>query len=184
MSIIFEALRKIEAEKKEDARDGAPPAFGLPGMQPPAAGRRPSRLLVAASVVAVLLLLAFVAPRLVRRAPPQVAVRAAEPASAPAIPPMAEVTLKARSIEPAVGGFPSEAAAPAAPTAPPAVLAAEPPLPDLRLKGLSRSGSRSWAFINDRMLKVGDSIEGAEVLEILNDRVKLKRGEQSFTLVY
>ncbi|MEJ2746210.1 MAG: hypothetical protein P8123_11095, partial [bacterium] len=57
-------------------------------------------------------------------------------------------------------------------------------IPDLRLKGISRSGNRSWAFVNDRMLKVGDSIEGAEVVDILRDRVKLKYSGVEFTLAY
>lgn len=106
-------------------------------------------------------------------------------ATASTKPAMEEVRLKPRSILPAVEGFSPETFQPAAPPSP----AAAPPspaaqLPALRLRGLSRSGSRSWAFINDRMLKVGDTVEGAEVVEILSDRVKLKSGGTVFTLTY
>jgi type II secretory pathway component PulC len=57
-------------------------------------------------------------------------------------------------------------------------------IPELHLKGISQSGSRSWAFINDRMLKVGDTINGAEIVDILKDRVKLKYAGVEFTLAY
>ena len=111
------------------------------------------------------------------RCPP---VRSAAWFHAAAPGPMAEVTLEPRSILPAAS-LPPEPAEPAPPSAAPE---AEAHLPALRLRGLSRSGSRSWAIINDRMLKVGDRIEDAEVVEILSDRVKLRRGDTLFTLVY
>ncbi|HQM53189.1 MAG: hypothetical protein IT574_09600 [Candidatus Aureabacteria bacterium] len=173
MSIIFEALRKIETEKRE----GASPALDPPGGQQPPAGRRrlPAPLAVSAAVVfaaAVLFRLLHLVP------PPPAEPPPARDAAAPG--PMAEVTLEPRSILPAAS-LPPEPAEPAPPSAAPE---AEAHLPALRLRGLSRSGSRSWAIINDRMLKVGDRIEDAEVVEILSDRVKLRRGDTLFTLVY
>jgi len=173
MSIIFEALRKIETEKRE----GASPALDPPGGQQPPAGRRrlPAPLAVSAAVVfaaAVLFRLLHLVPAPPAEPPP------ARDAAAPG--PMAEVTLEPRSILPAAS-LPPEPAEPAPPSAAPE---AEAHLPALRLRGLSRSGSRSWAIINDRMLKVGDRIEDAEVVEILSDRVKLRRGDTLFTLVY
>lgn len=174
MSIIFEALRKIETEKRE----GVPPPRNLPGGQPPPAGRRRLRSRLAAS--AAVFFAAAVLFRLLHLPPPPPAEPLHVPDAAAPVP-MAEAAVEPRSILPAAAPLPLEPVEPAPAAAAPE---AEAHLPALRLRGLSRSGSRSWAIINDRMLKVGDRIEDAEVVEILSDRVKLKRGDTLFTLVY
>ncbi len=169
MSIIFEALRKIEEEKR-GARFCGP--FPAPPARRGAAGSPLfARAALAAAIAAPA---AAIAAILMRHGVP------ARPASrpAPAPPPaMEEARIEPRGIVSALDGFPRETGGP--PGAPAAVH-----IPPLRLSGLSRSGARSWAFINDKMLKVGDSIEGAEVVEILADRVKLKSGDTVFTLTY
>jgi hypothetical protein len=94
-----------------------------------------------------------------------------------------EVRIEPRSILPSTDLPPQK---------PPEVVAqsAVPPpgtgvkIPELRLKGLSYSGNRSWVFINDRMLKVGDTIDGAEVVGIMRDRVKMRCNGVEFMLAY
>lgn len=191
MSIIFEALKKIEEEKREDPLGGQPPVFAPPagrsadGGRPSAAARaaRAAAVAVPVAVLAVVLLRQNGPGRTAHPLPAPV-VRAPEGGAAPRAA-IEEVRIKPRSIVPAIEGFPRETDQPPpapAPAAAPAPAVAQ--IPTLRLRGLTRSGTRSWAFINDRMLKVGDSIEGAEVVEILTDRVKLKSGGAVFTLTY
>lgn len=60
--------------------------------------------------------------------------------------------------------------------------AADVSLPELDLKGTMLSKSKSRAFINDSMVKVGDEIEGAEVLSIRETSVTLRKGEKEFEI--
>lgn len=186
MSIIFEALKKIEEEKRENPLGGPPPVFAPPPADSASARHRPSAVAVLLTGAAGAAIAVVAAALLVRQgarsrtekpapAPPRPGL------AAPAKPPLEEVRLKPRVIAPAVEGFSGETIQPAVPDAVPAQ---ESQAPSLRLRGLSRSGTRSWAFINDRMLKVGDTVEGAEVVEILSDRVKLRSGGKVFTLTY
>jgi len=53
----------------------------------------------------------------------------------------------------------------------------------LQLKGISLGRDKiGYAFINDEILKVGDTIGGYEVLQIQKDKVLLRKGNQSFYL--
>jgi hypothetical protein len=55
-------------------------------------------------------------------------------------------------------------------------------LPELVLKGTMLSKTTSRAFINESMVKVGEEIEGAEVLNIDGNSVTLRMGEREFTI--
>jgi hypothetical protein len=53
----------------------------------------------------------------------------------------------------------------------------------LELKGVSLGENKiGYAFINNEILKVGDTIGGYEVLQIQKDKVLLRKGNQSFYL--
>ncbi len=56
---------------------------------------------------------------------------------------------------------------------------------EFKLQGISyREDKVGFAFINNEILKKGDLISGYEVVEILKDKVLLKKGGQSFYLVF
>jgi hypothetical protein len=56
---------------------------------------------------------------------------------------------------------------------------------ELKLQGIStRQDKVGFAFINNEIVRKGDSIGGYEVGEILKDRVLLKKGSQSFYLTF
>jgi hypothetical protein len=56
---------------------------------------------------------------------------------------------------------------------------------ELKLQGISyRKDKVGFAFINNEIVKKGDSIGGYEVGEVLKDRVLLKKGTQSFYLTF
>jgi hypothetical protein len=56
---------------------------------------------------------------------------------------------------------------------------------ELKLQGVSyRKDNVGFAFINNEIVKVGDTIGGYEVEEVLKDRVLLKKGAQSFYLTF
>lgn len=179
MSIIFEALRRVEREKGGGPPGREPVVFDFPGgteappARPPA--RRAFRIAAAAAAAAGAMLLAR--PDWFGVRPPAPAV---PPPPEPAAP-LREVRLEPRGI---LASPPEAAAAIPPPAATARAAADELRIPDLRLKGLSRSGARSWAFINDRMLKVGDTIEGAEVVAIAADRVTMRYRGVEFVLSY
>lgn len=186
MSIIFEALKKIEKEKGESPFREAPIDFTVHEGAASGGSRanRSRRILLYAAIV---IPCAFFALLLIRPdwfSRPLEAPRAS--ASAPAAqgltqPIIKEVRLQPKTIVPSGMELASKPRGPAAHTA---VKEADVKLPDLQLKGLSHSGNRSWAFINDKMLKEGDVIEGAEIVEISSNRVSLKYRDVEFTLTY
>ena len=56
---------------------------------------------------------------------------------------------------------------------------------EFQLKGISfAQDKKGYAFINDEIVSAGDSISGYEVEVIEKDRVKLKRGAQTFFLTF
>jgi hypothetical protein len=190
MSIIYEALKKIEAEKKDDSPDSAPIVFALP-KEETTGDERPKAFRHAVRYAAIAFPLLFLLALLIKpdsfrlpssRPSPPVAHTSAAPSIAPVI---KEVRLQPRDILPSTINLslkPQELPTPAVQKGSASVT--DTKIPELRLKGISQSGDRSWAFVNDRMLKVGDTIEGAEVLDILKDRVKLKYSGMEFTLSY
>lgn len=178
MSIIFEALKRIEKEKRDDLAGCSSIVFTVPEDQSrseAAPSRRRTSLLFAVIGLPLLTALALLArPHLAGHS-------AARPAPPPPLPPpvIKEVRLEARSILPFAAELSPKAQDGATPKDAP-----KPKIPELRLKGISHSGGKSWAFINDRMVKLGDEVEGAEVIQILADRVRLKHSGVEFTLSY
>lgn len=56
---------------------------------------------------------------------------------------------------------------------------------ELQLKGISFDAKTGgFAYINEEIVKRGDAIAGYEVIEIERDKVLLKKGNQSFYLVF
>ena len=54
---------------------------------------------------------------------------------------------------------------------------------DLSLKGVSLDeNGKGYAFINDEIVTVGDTISGYKVIEVKRDKVLLRKGEGSFYL--
>lgn len=190
MSIIYEALKKIEEEKKDDSPGCAPLVFTFP-REETARIERPKSFRRAVRYAAIAAPLLFLLALLVRpdsfrpsstRRPSSTTHASAAPAIAPII---KEVRLQQRDILPSTIDLSLKPQVPPAPEAlKSSASITDTKLPELRLKGISQSGNRSWAFVNDRMLKVGDTIDGAEVVDILQDRVKLKYGGMEFNLSY
>ncbi|MCX6358163.1 MAG: hypothetical protein NT045_09895 [Candidatus Aureabacteria bacterium] len=183
MSIIFEALKKVEQEKREDPLGCSSIVFTLPDKEAPAERRPAPRFRVwdAAMIAIPVLLLGAVLVLLFRPgifpspapvAPPR--MPAAPPVIPPAPPVIKEVRLETKQILPIVPASPPEAPKPSQ----------KNNIPELRLKGVSHTGNKSWAFINEKMVKLGDVIEGAEVIQIMADRVRLRYGGVEFTLSY
>lgn len=190
MSIIYEALKKIEEEKRDDSPGCAPIVFTLP-KEETSAPERPRAFRHAARCAAIafpllFLLALFIRPDSFRFSSPRSPSPAARSSVAPSVAPIIkEVHLQPRDILPSTIDLslkPQEP--PASAVLKSSTSVTDTKIPDLRLKGISQSGNRSWAFVNDRMLKVGDTIAGAEVVDILKDRVKLKYSGMEFTLSY
>ena len=167
MSLILDALRKLEREK--DARE---PNVLVVGSVPWGARARSRRPLVVALVGAALVALVALAlwPR----------DHAARPATTPVASP---------TPTPAVS--PSDAPPPVAPPEPrrlsvpvdatrARVLAPVPPPPgtpvadDLRLNAISQRDGRPVALINDRLVFEGDAFEGVRVLRIGESEVEVE----------
>ncbi|MCX6355952.1 MAG: hypothetical protein NTZ78_13780 [Candidatus Aureabacteria bacterium] len=193
MSIIFEALKRIEREKREDDPTGCSSiVFALPEeetrREAPVSRWKGSVRAALVAIPCVCLLLLFINPRwfgysTAPPSPPAIAAPQLPPAIAapqlPAPPIIKEVHLEAKSILPLAPELPTKPQEPA-----PAAEPQKANIPELHLKGISHTGNKSWAFINDKMVKLGDEIEGAEIVEILNDHVKLKYSGVEFTLSY
>ncbi len=192
MSIIYEALKKIEEEKKDEPSGRSPIVFTFPGEEASrvehagAGAFRHAARYAALGIPLLFFLLLFIRPDLFRTSSAHAPSPAARGIAAPsAMPIIKEVRLQPRDILPSTVDLSLKPQEPVAPVALKSFTSIkDTKIPELRLKGISQSGSRSWAFINDRMLKVGDIIDGAEIVDILKDRVKLKYTGVEFTLGY
>ncbi len=185
MSLILDALRKLEREK--ESRE---PGVLVVGSVPWGARTRSRRpLLLASGGVALLALLALALWRPSR--PPAPAVPAAPGPVVPATPAPATAPL------PTPADFPTAAAArpvaglrpaptpPAARPDPVSVPAAGGPVTfdrttnaedagTLRLNAISQRDGRPVALINDRLLFEGDSFDGVKVLRIGDAEVEVE----------
>lgn len=56
------------------------------------------------------------------------------------------------------------------------------PMPELTVQGLVWGSSMPQAIINDKVFKLGDSIEGAKIVEINREGVVLVRGNNKYKL--
>jgi hypothetical protein len=191
VSLIFEALKKLEREKESPDRGVVVVAPGAWGEREP---RSQSR--TAAAIGLVLLGLGLAAFALRPRA------RATEPASAAATPAPAATLAPVPDETPVVGRSsddvpppssrlvvptaPSPHAAAAAQSAEPETIALTPPPdpvaphePEFRLNAISSREGQPVALLNDRLVREGDMFAGVRVLHIGEDYVEIEvKGER------
>ena len=170
MSLVLEALKKLDREKGRDER-------GFVVMAAAPWPTRAARQWPAWAALAVATAGAVVAVLALRPspAPPPAAVRPAalpEPASAVAAPPPAIPTPNAAVARPAPARV-----APRPVVAPTAVPTAEP---GPRLQAISERDGQPIAIINDRLVRVGDEVDGMRVLDIRGAEVDVEvRGRRT-----
>ncbi len=186
MSLIFEALKKLEREKESPDRGVVVVAPGAWGEREP----RPRGRTLAALLLVVLGLAvgAFaLRPRAGLQAPaPPPAAASAPPASMPTIPISDPPLISAvtgvpppppRLVLPTVAPPPKTAEAAAPESEPTAVPAA--PQPEFRLNAISTREGHPVALLNDRLVREGDMIEGVRIVHIGEDYVEIEvKGER------
>jgi hypothetical protein len=172
VSLILEALRKLEREKQTPAR-----GVVVLGSAPAAAAGRGRPLLL--FLLGLCLGGAALAALSWREAPGSRTSAALQvpqplpPAAQPTPVPQPSPTLGAQAPRPAAATQAPET--PAASTAPPS------PAP-LTLQAVSERDGRAVAIINDRLLREGDSIDGAKVVRIAREEVELEIGGRRVVL--
>ena len=200
MSILEEALRRREAEQGGKPLAPRPMASSPPVPEPPPRRRRRRVWLVALPVIVGLGAAAFLwarrqefsSPESPRAAPaplppPVPAPAAAEsveeavPSPAPTSPPVTSGYVPEPSAPAAEASSPSPPVLTRAPVAAPhadAEPAKSPPWPRLRVQGIlaARGSAPSTALVNDRALRVGDTIEGVRLVEIGADEAVFEFG--------
>jgi hypothetical protein len=60
--------------------------------------------------------------------------------------------------------------------------APEEKMPSLKVQGIIRGGKFSQAIVNNKIVKIGDTIEGARVISIEKDGVTVFFGHKSYTI--
>jgi hypothetical protein len=180
VSLIFEALKKLDREKQAPER-----GFLVVGSGAWGAGRRvgplPIALAIAAAGVA-----GFLAARWGAR-PGPVAPAAAAPATA--VSPSAPPTLStAPAVSPPVRteapardpvALPSAAFEPKAPRVEPVEA---PPVEPLALQAVSERDGQPVAILNGQLVRVGDVLAGARILRIAPDSVEIERDGRRVTI--
>jgi len=180
MSLILEALRKLERDKPAPDRGVVVmTAAGLARDQ-----RAPSSWAwLLAGVVAGLALAATAAVWLRPGAPPRPAPEAAAPVAS-ALPTQETVTgtrAPQATLAPRRPPVPARASAAPAPPPPAAAPGAAPEAdaprairPALVLQAITVQEGRPVALINDRVLRVGDEVEGVRIVRIGEDEVEVE----------
>lgn len=189
MSLIFEALKKLEREKDAPERGVVVVGSGAWGEREP---RSRARTAAAVGLLALGLALAAFALRPRPAGPvPQAPEAAAVPTAAPSVaaPMPSEPTGRVRSAETAPPAArlvlptaspprnaPAEGAVAPEPAPPPVAPAAQP---EFRLNAISSREGHPVALLNDRLVREGDVIEGVRVLHIGDDFVEIEvKGER------
>jgi hypothetical protein len=185
VSLIFEALKKLDREKKAPER-----GFLVVGGAPVAGERR-------LRVPALLLLLAaaggggFLIARGTRPAPavalppaPSTTAPAAVPRLLPPVPlaPEAAADRPATSERPPAAAPVVPVAEPAAPV-PPALAPAEP-APAFALQAVADQDGQPVAIVNGQLVRVGDLVGGARVLRIEREEVELEHDGRRLVLTF
>lgn len=176
MSLILDALRKLEREKRTPQRGflvvGTPRPRGVPGALAGA---------LAAAIVLVPLTWymasRFAQPRALEGPVP--APPSAEPVPAsPAPPALARGTVSARPDALVPPASPAPAGSESSALAPLAARRAPSPSPSAAaafvLQAITRRDGRPLALINDRLVREGDSLDGARVVRIGDSDVELE----------
>lgn len=182
MSLILEALRKLEREKQVPERGFL--VLGGGGWTDAGGGRRPLALFVLGLLVGGASL-----GILLRSGPPASAVAVVEPAPTPvaptphAVPPTTTVVAAASAGPTAQPARPSMAAPSSLePTATATAPAPTQTAPAFTLQAISQKNGHAVALINDRLLREGDAVDGARVARILADSVELEIGGRRVVL--
>jgi hypothetical protein len=188
VSLIFDALRKLEREK--DAREPGVVVVGAVPWGGGRSGRRPALVLAAAGLVAV----AVVGWWRLRPTPPPTTAPAAVASPSPSpsapspeapdvaaskvvpapVPPPRRPAVPPSSEAPAEGNAPAETP-PATAAAHPATAVEPPGAPaDLRLNAISQRDGRPVALVNDRLVFEGDSFDGVTIVRIGEAEVEVE----------
>lgn len=179
MSLILEALRKLEREKQTPERGFL--VLGTGAWAERGAAGRPFALFLLGLLVGALAL-GMLTRSGSAPAPSAAAVIAAPTAAPPtphAVPPPTSVAGPA---------LPLLTAATITSTSPPpppgagSTLAAKPTAPKFTLQAISEKDGHSVALINDRLLRAGDAVDGARVVAIAADSVELEIGGRRVVL--
>ena len=156
MSIIYEALKKVERSVTLSPASSAP-ALGKPASRPHFFWYLAFFFLLGACAIGVVFhfILAQSQPKLPTIAtinPVPVIAKKPEPRPAPTV-----VAAPEPKIE-------------------------EPPVSYLTLNGVFFSNGEGYALINNEIVKEGDTIDGAQVVKVNADGVRLKRKDQEINL--
>jgi len=188
MSLILEALRKLEREKQAPDR-----GFLVMAHTPWGAGRRWSSLGLAGLVVLVAMAASILTAFVLRGGRAPAAQRAAAPASPTAAagsppagstvrpqPVAAAATLPPATTSPAApAALPQAPVLPAAPAASPLPEPAPSVSPDFRLMAISQQDGKPVAIVNDRLVREGDAFDGIRILRIGATEVEVEvRGQK------
>ena len=180
MSLIFEALKKLDREKKAPER-----GFLVVGGAP-LPGRRlhvPALLLLLAAAGGGGFLIARATRPAPLLAPPTTAAPTAAPVTVRQLAPPAP--LPPESAAPAVA-LP-RAAVPLAPAAPePTPQPAAPPkaAPAFALEAVADQDGHPVAIVNGQLVRVGDLVDGARVVRIDPEQVELDQGGRRLVLSF
>ena len=172
MSLIFEALRKLEREKQAPER-------GILVVGPTTwagSNARRARLGLAALGALGLVGVGVLIGALARRPAQPQAAPVAPASSAPAAT-LGAAPMATPEVRPALGTTPVAAPRPPARAASAPVAAATPPPPDvpsLTLQAVSEQDGNPVALINDRLLREGDAFDGVKVLRIAPGEVEVE----------
>jgi hypothetical protein len=179
VSLVLEALKKLDREKGRDER-----GFVVMAAAPwptRAARRWPAwAALGVATAGAIVAVMALRTPATPPPPPVAPAVAAARPEPTPAaeatpLPPASLATTA--SVRPA---SPRVAPKRVTETAPPPVVAAPRPEPAPRLQAISERDGQPIAIINDHLVRVGDEVDGIRVIAIRIDEVDVEiRGRRT-----
>lgn len=182
MSLIFEALKKLEREKQAPER-----GILVVGPTQWAGGGARVRLGVVVAGAVALVGLGVAIGVALRRSEAPTSPAPPAPAPVPAVLPVAPPAAHASSLDLGAAG-PRSAAPQAIPVAvpprpaPAPVAVAETPLPEpvrpqglvLALQAVTEQEGIPVALINDRLMRVGDSFDGVKVLSITAGAVEVQ----------
>jgi hypothetical protein len=183
VSLVLEALKKLDREKGRDER-----GFVVMAAAPwptRAARRWPAwAALGVATAGALVAVMALRTPATPPPPPVAPAVAAARPEPTPAAevtPPAASVATPASARPESLRVAPKRVTEPAPPpAAAPPVVNAPRPEPGPRLQAISERDGQPIAMINDHLVRVGDEVDGMRVLAIRVDEVDVEvRGRRT-----
>jgi MSHA biogenesis protein MshK len=191
VSLIFEALKKLDSEKKAPER-----GFLVVGGSP-TAGERRLRVPVLVLLLAAAGAGGFLAARATRPAPVPPVAQTAPPATAapatvprlappaPLSPDVQPLTVERPSGVEATAPAPAGAAARATPAAqvpPPLAPAAEAPA--FALQAVTEQDGQPVAIVNGQLVRVGDRVDGARVVRIAPEGVELDHDGRRLVLSF